>query len=166
MAMEFAEVWKDIQNTKFQISNKGRVCNSTRLMKPFVNNSGYMVINLMQNNGRRKGELIHRLVALYFCDKPVGTTEVNHKDEVKLNNYANNLEWCTRSYNVNHGNRIEKVIQKINKSVKQFDLQCNLIKIWESASAVERTIGIDQGSISKCCKGKLHSAGKFYWQFQ
>lgn len=39
------------------------------------------------------------MVARAFVDNPEGLTIVNHKDENKLNNSANNLEWCTSYYN-------------------------------------------------------------------
>ena len=29
--------------------------------------------------------------------------QVNHRDENKLNNSIDNLEWCTCSYNINYG---------------------------------------------------------------
>ena len=41
----------------------------------------------------------HRLVAEYFIDNPNNLPVVNHKDENKLNNNVNNLEWATYSQN-------------------------------------------------------------------
>lgn len=46
---------------------------------------------------------IHRLVAKAFIDNPNKYEQVNHKDENKLNNNANNLEWCDLNYNINYG---------------------------------------------------------------
>ena len=45
---------------------------------------------------------IHRLVAETFIPNPDGLPCVNHKDENKLNNRADNLERCTYEYNVYH----------------------------------------------------------------
>jgi hypothetical protein len=50
-------------------------------------------------NGKRKSELIHRLVGLHFIDNPNGYTEIDHIDRCKENNRADNLRWCTRSDN-------------------------------------------------------------------
>ena len=71
------------------------------------NDDGYVVIKLMYvdpSDGRRKGliRLVHRLVASGFIPNPESFPEVNHKDGNKENNSADNLEWCTRQYNVRH----------------------------------------------------------------
>ena len=70
--------------------------------KTFINNSGYVQV-LLSINGKQKAPLVHRLVAMAFIPNPYGLPEVNHKDENKLNNSADNLEWCTHKYNQNYG---------------------------------------------------------------
>ncbi len=50
--------------------------------------------------------------------------ECNHKDGNKLNNYINNLEWCTRSENQKHAYKIASY-KKINESINK---QCNFIR--------------------------------------
>jgi hypothetical protein len=43
-----------------------------------------------------------------FLNNPNGYKEINHKDEDKSNNNADNLEWCERKYNVNYGTGKER----------------------------------------------------------
>lgn len=50
-------------------------------------------------NGKRKNELIHRLVALHFIDNPEGKPEVNHINQIRDDNRVENLEWVTKSEN-------------------------------------------------------------------
>lgn len=53
-----------------------------------------------------------------------------------------------------------------SKKVAQYDKETHdLIKIWDSMHDVERELGINQGHISSCCKGKRKSAGGFVWNY-
>lgn len=100
--LENKEIWKDIKGyPNYQISNQGRVWSTyrQRCLKPYKNNSGYLATHLIAINGKRKNELIHRLVALAFIDNPEGKPEVNHIDRNKENNNVENLEWVTHSEN-------------------------------------------------------------------
>jgi len=97
------EIWKPIKDFDgYFISNFGRVKNSKgKILKYYVQNSGYQVIKLHKN---KKGhhKLIHRLVAETFIDNPNNKPEVNHKDGNKQNNKVENLEWVTPSENRKH----------------------------------------------------------------
>ena len=104
------EEWKDIKGYEgiYQISNKGRVKtlgnNKTKKEKirdGKIDNRGYKRISLCKN-GKDKKYSIHRLVAEAFLPNPDNLPVVNHKDENKLNNNVENLEWCTQEYNVNY----------------------------------------------------------------
>lgn len=58
-----------------------------------------------RENERRKnyGNLVHRLVALHFIDKPSEEHNlVAHLDFDKLNNHHSNLQWMTRAENKEH----------------------------------------------------------------
>lgn len=165
------EIWMDIQNCngKYQISNKGNVWTTyqNRKLKPSLQNNGYLYVNLINQYGHRKKELVHRLVALHFIPNPEGKPEVHHIDENKLNISVENLQWVTRIENVNAGTRNARMTDAIKKPVLQFDKQGNLIKEWDSANDVEKELGIDQGSISAVCHKKKgrHTAGDFKWEF-
>lgn len=75
-------------------------------------NCGYMKVTL-RFNCIEKSFFIHRLVAMAFIPNPNNLPEVNHKDEDKTNNNIGNLEWCTRSYNLTYGTRIERFLGKM-----------------------------------------------------
>ena len=60
---------------------------------------GYLGIQLYKGKKQKKF-LVHRLVASAFIpNDDESKNQVNHKDEVKQNNRASNLEWCTAQYN-------------------------------------------------------------------
>lgn len=66
----------------------------------FTIRSGYKVL-VLRKNCKRKSKQIHRLVAETFVSNQENKPFVNHKDFNRLNNEAENLEWCTQKENVN-----------------------------------------------------------------
>ena len=150
------EEWKDIEGYEgaYQISNFGRVksvkriveydnTNQTgkifkgrkicpeKILKTFITR-GYEHVGLKRGS-RSKSYQIHRLVALYFVPNPNNYPIVNHKDENKLNNMANNLEWCTNEYNANYGTRNKRIAEKLKQNplfyipVLCYDLNNNFV---------------------------------------
>lgn len=69
-------------------------------LKPCLNNSGYLRVNLYDRNGKARKFYVHRLVAEHFLKNETGGHNVDHKDCNKLNNNANNLEWVTQKENI------------------------------------------------------------------
>lgn len=100
------EVWKVIPDYEdYQVSNFGRVKSfkneKQRILKSGTNTMGYLFVCLCKG-GKPKNFFVHRLVALCFIPNPENKPEINHIDGHPLNNHVSNLEWCTRSENVQH----------------------------------------------------------------
>lgn len=51
-----------------------------------------------------------------------------------------------------------------NKAVIQVSLNGEMIKEWDSCSAVTKALGISSSSLSQCINGKIKSAGGYRWQ--
>ena len=110
------EEWRDIIGYEglYQVSNLGRVkslnynhTGKEGILDTKPTSSGYVQVNLYKNN-KRKTYLVHRLVAQSFIPNPLGLHEVNHiidDFEHRSDNRVENLEWCTKDYNINYGNR-------------------------------------------------------------
>lgn len=67
--------------------------------------AGYMYVTLSIGEFNRVAKRIgvHRLVAItWIGEQPDNKPWINHKDGVKGNNHADNLEWCTISENIQH----------------------------------------------------------------
>lgn len=47
----------------------------------------------------------------------------------------------------------------------QLDKEDNLIKIWRYVKLASKALKIDASDISRCAKGRLKSAGGYYWKF-
>lgn len=94
--------YKQIKNyeDRYAVTSDGKVWSYKykKFLKPATTKEGYLYVVLVKNH-TEKTSLVHRLVAEAFLSKPEGCIEVNHKDENKLNNSVENLEWCTHIYN-------------------------------------------------------------------
>lgn len=118
--MEQDEIWKDVVSYegKYMVSNKGRVKSLNTIVEfPYnrgglrifrgqirklrLNGSGYLQLNLSKSS-KKKGHLVHRLVASSFIPNPEGKAEVNHLDYNPLNNNVENLNWMTRQENITY----------------------------------------------------------------
>lgn len=51
---------------------------------------------------RLKRQSVHRIVAKAWIPNPLNLAEVNHINEIKMDNRASNLEWCSRLYNARY----------------------------------------------------------------
>lgn len=106
-SVEEKEIWKEIGGWEdYEISSFGRLKSNTIMGKGCImacplSTSGYQKAKLSKN-GKRWHTTVHILVATAFCTKPEGTTQVNHIDTNKANNYFGNLEWCTQFQNNHH----------------------------------------------------------------
>jgi hypothetical protein len=89
------EIWKVVSgHPGYMVSNTGRIKTIYgHLMTPCLGGQEKNYLRVSLNN---KSHILHRLVAKAFVPNPDGLPEVNHKDLNKLNNRADNLEWCTR----------------------------------------------------------------------
>lgn len=108
----------------------------------------------------------HRFIAECFLPNPNNLPEINHKDENKLNNCVDNLEWCDRKHNINYGTRNEKVEKTLSKKVYQYTKGGKFVKEWCSLSEIQRELGFAQPNISACCNGRLDFAYNFVWSFK
>ena len=153
--------WKKINGFEnYKISNDGEVMNGEgKFLKPFKTNSGYLQIHLFKD-GKRHKEYIHRLVAEYFVIRPrsIMFNEVNHIDGNKKNNSANNLEWVTRSENLNHS---YYVLENRVKAVKCIETGV----VYPSIKEASRQTGLNHTSISMCCDGRQKKTHGTHWEF-
>lgn len=166
------EIWKPIKDYEglYQVSNLGNVRSLNRKIKnrnlkekikKFDKTKfGYLRVEL-NNNGKKKKYLVHRLVAQTFLDNPNNYPCINHKDENKNNNIVSNLEWCDYLYNNLYNNKHKKSWVK----VKQLDKNNNIINIFVSITEASKKTNIIQCEISNCLHNRQKTAGGYYWQY-
>lgn len=175
------EIFKDIAGYEglYQISNYGNVksfprkgtdTKEERILKVYKNKKGYNVVYLYKDN-IKKTKQVHRLIAEAFISNPDNLPQVNHKDENKLNNCIDNLEWCTEKYNNNYGTRIKRMIEKNRnnsccKKVSQYDLEGNKIKTWNSIHEASRSLNLSYQNIWHCINGNQKTCNGFVWKYE
>lgn len=188
------EVWKPLPDWEdlYEVSDKGRVRSIThvvvrtnernytakgRILKPASDKSGYKYVALC-NNGNIFFKKVHRLVALTFLPNPLNYPMVNHKNEIKSDNRANNLEWCTAKYNCNYGTGIKRGVESrkgkmknnplLSKAVLMVSKDGTVLKEFPSLSEAQRQTGIANQNISDCIYGKRNhrTAGGYVWRFK
>lgn len=167
------EIWKDIKDYEglYQISNLGRVKSfrasskygnpKEMLLKPSLISSGYYVVTLYSKENRRKYQ-VHRLVATAFIENPNNLPCVNHKDENKLNNCVENLEWCTYQYNNNYGTIRIKISRSKERPIIQKTLDGHKLATYQSMQIASELLRIEYSKIKNWCKAGI--GGGYIWE--
>ena len=146
----------------YTISEDGEIRNSKgRIIKGEISNTGYRRVSLSNKDVKHKKLSVHRLVAETYIPNPHNYPEVNHKNENKLDNNVNNLEWCSTLYNLNHSHVIEKA------SVAKFrKVKCVTTgKIYNSIKEAADELGLYHSNIVACCNGRRATCGGLKWKY-
>ena len=155
---------KLILNGDYAVTIDGDVISikSNKSLRAHDNGHGYKTVCLCID-GKPKHYYVHRLVASAFVDNPNDYPEVNHIDEDRGNNRAENLEWCTSKYNKNYGRRAERFGRRRGRPVVCLETG----QVFYSSGDAGRNMGIRREDIHACCTGyrNTHSAGGYHWAF-
>lgn len=167
------EIWKDVQGYEglYQVSSFGRVkrilkTKPNRILTPSCDKDGYKRLSLCKENKARTFS-VHRLVAVSFIPNPNNYPVINHKDENKGNNNADNLEWCTVQYNTRYKDVHIRKSRYLCKPILQFSLNGAFIRKWESQVEIEKVFKKSHRNISACCNGHKgrRTAYGYIWKF-
>ena len=143
------EIFKKIKGYPlYSISTEGRIRKNSngKMLTPSKKPNGYMSINLFMSDGRRRKELVHRLVALTFIENPNHLPQVNHIDRVRDNNCVNNLEWVTCAENVAKSAAPRPIMVKKKNDTEWLK--------FPSIRAACLSLGLSEPNVSMCIRGR------------
>lgn len=179
------EVWKALGiNPGYEVSNLGAIRSLDRTdvretysrkikgqpIKPFLaNKTGYLQVKI---SGKKHS--LHRLIAIAFCAGYSEGLVVNHKNGIRTDNRAENLEWVSHSENLLHayrelgkrGNCLGKFSgdHHVARQVVSTDIKTGEQKAYLSGMDAVRD-GYKSSSISRCCHGQYQSHKGRTWRF-
>jgi hypothetical protein len=164
------EIWKKADGYDLEVSNLGRLRAKTalngkaikeyRILTPTDNGNGYLRIN-RTIDGKQKTLYVHKLVARAFVDNPNGLTEINHLDENKQNNNADNLAWCTHKENCGHGTRNERAGEKHSKPIVCVETGI----IYKSVTEAAKCMRCVKTAITNCLNKRTKTSCGYHWEY-
>ena len=166
------EIWKTVIYdgevfSKYEVSNYGNVRNvkTKKIRKQRQKENGYIQIYLIRNDGTGKGCYVHRLVAYTFIENnDHEKTEINHIDEDKTNNHVDNLEWCTREYNMSYGTIKKKFGNGKRKKVMGKSVNECKVLVFKSAKQTEK-LGFTPANVTAVCRGLWEVHKGYTWKY-
>lgn len=146
-------------------------------------NSLYILMEKYKHNS----DLLCEPINIYTIDECLikeCTNVHNARDEYKINSnsilqccygirrsaYGYIFKFKNKEYLYNNGKidgdkKREKQINHIKKKIVQYDLEMNVIKIWDSVTDIHNKLGYDRGTIINNCKGRTETSHGFIWRY-
>jgi len=140
-------------------NNKWGLSKKPKIIKGLMGRH-YQTVILCNEQGK-KTHYVHRLVADAFLPVQEGKTYVNHINGNKLDNRAENLEWCTQQENMNHADRIG-LVRYPRKRISCIETQ----EIFQSITEAAQKYGVPQSCISNHLCGRAESAANLHWRYE
>jgi len=147
------EEWKPVKGYegRYEVSSLGRARNAKT--RKFLNHSLRTGYHRIYMDG--KLHTLHRLIAEAFLGKPEDKPHVNHLNGIRHDNRIENLEWCTRSENMQHSYRMG-----FNKTGKE-NSQSKALHVFKDGNLVAilygnkewKEFGLEQACVNKCIRG-------------
>ena len=150
--------WVGSNSHVYSFGNYGssQKANKPRKLKTIVKPNGYANVALMRNDGTVATIRLHRLVATAFVPNPHNLPVVNHLDEIKHHNHADNLEWVTHKGNNDYS---------LAKKVFQYDGDGTLVRTYNSVADVG-AVGFNKGHVAACARGEESHHKGFVFSFK
>ena len=151
---------------KYEVYPDGKIWSykSKKFLKPQINKDGYQQVWLYDNEGNRKLYYLHRVIYESVTGKPIPSgMQINHRSEVKDENFFANLELMTCKENINWGTGNNRRSKSQGKQVGAFKNN-ELVMTFHSTNEAQRQ-GFYHSAVSNCCNGKRKTHKGYEWHY-
>ena len=170
-------MFKDYSN--YEVYEDGKIWSykTNKFLKPRTTKNGYQRIGLVDNEGKIKWYMLHRVVYESVTGEPIPEgMQCNHISEDKTDCSFANLNLLTPKENCNFGTRNKRIAKALSKTLKGIIPKANppkqvaaykdgkLVMTFLSTREARRQ-GFNQGNISECCNGKRKTHKGYTWKY-
>ena len=162
--------------TKYEVYPDGKIWSYSqkKWLKPMTKKDGYQQVCLVDNGGKKKLYLLHRVVWEAVTGEPIpNNLQINHRSEVKTENFFANLELVSPKQNLNFGTRNSRASKtktngKLSKQVGAYK-DGKLVMTFLSTAEAGRN-GFNQSAVAACCRNCYSREGNnvykgFTWRY-
>lgn len=172
-----------IYGIKCKITNKIYIGSSKDLQKRFSKHFSELYLNrhankCMQEDFNKYGYDNFELIVYEYTNENLLSKETNKQKELGVDNIYNEKIsgfYITKELRQKYANASKeshktesyrnKMRQIKSNKVAQYDLEMNLIKIWDSALQIHKELGHTKSVILCCCNGSKKRAYGYNWRY-
>jgi len=174
------EFWRVIENhpdylvSTFGNFKSNKIHSKGNYLYPDTAHNGYLRVTFCEN-GKAKKEPAHRIVAQAFVCNPENKPQINHDSGVKIENFPNNLYWCTQGENNSHAYRTglskgsaygkKGKLSACSKPIAQYSKSGLHIANYDSITLASESTGVDVRRICDNALGTKPGGGGFDWRY-